>query len=125
MAIETPDIEKREPEKKEPKLLDRIREAARVRHLSLKTEKAYVHWAGATAEGADREARDVSHLAPLLCHPPPDERLRHPDGAGAPGAQERPDHDDLHPRAQPRRTGSPESGGHFVTWQLIRRLLVG
>jgi integron integrase len=40
MAIQSPDIEKREP-----KLLDRIREAARVRHLSLRTEKAYVHWA--------------------------------------------------------------------------------
>jgi hypothetical protein len=40
MAIKSVDSEK-----KEPKLLDRIREAARVRHLSLRTEKAYVHWA--------------------------------------------------------------------------------
>ena len=40
MAIESGDSEK-----KEPKLLDRIREAARVRHLSLRTEKAYVQWA--------------------------------------------------------------------------------
>lgn len=38
-------IESRDFEKKEPKLLDRIREAARVRHLSLRTEKAYVQWA--------------------------------------------------------------------------------
>lgn len=45
MAIQSPDVEKREPDRKEPKLLDRIREAARVRHLSLRTEKAYVHWA--------------------------------------------------------------------------------
>lgn len=45
MAIQSPDVEKKEPEKKEPKLLDRMREAARVRHLSLRTEKAYVHWA--------------------------------------------------------------------------------
>jgi integron integrase len=29
---------------KEPKLLDRVREAARVRHLSLRTERAYVQW---------------------------------------------------------------------------------
>jgi integrase len=40
MTIQSPDVEKREP-----KLLDRIREAARVRHLSLRTEKAYVNWA--------------------------------------------------------------------------------
>lgn len=45
MAIESGDSQKKEPEKKKPKLLDRIREAARVRHLSLRTEKAYVHWA--------------------------------------------------------------------------------
>jgi hypothetical protein len=29
---------------KEPRLLDRVREAARVRHLSLRTEKTYVQW---------------------------------------------------------------------------------
>ena len=29
---------------REPKLLDRVREALRVRHLSLRTEKAYLHW---------------------------------------------------------------------------------
>ncbi len=31
-------------EKRAPKLLDRVREAARVRHLSLRTEKSYVNW---------------------------------------------------------------------------------
>jgi integron integrase len=31
-------------EKREPKLLDRVREAMRVRHLSLRTEKTYVQW---------------------------------------------------------------------------------
>jgi integron integrase len=31
-------------EKREPKLLDRVREALRVRHMSLRTEKAYLHW---------------------------------------------------------------------------------
>lgn len=41
MAIQIP----ADGEKREPKLLDRVREAARVRHLSLRTEKAYVHWA--------------------------------------------------------------------------------
>src|SRR4030095_10268663 len=29
---------------REPKLLDRVREAARVRHMSLRTEKTYVQW---------------------------------------------------------------------------------
>jgi integron integrase len=32
------------PEKREPKLLDRVRDALRVRHMSLRTEKAYLHW---------------------------------------------------------------------------------
>jgi hypothetical protein len=32
------------PEKREPKLLERVRDALRVRHLSLRTEKAYLHW---------------------------------------------------------------------------------
>ncbi|HXO22450.1 MAG TPA: integron integrase [Thermoanaerobaculia bacterium] len=31
-------------EKKEPRLLDRVRDALRVRHMSLRTEKTYVHW---------------------------------------------------------------------------------
>lgn len=28
----------------EPRLLDRVRQAARLRHLAVSTEKAYVHW---------------------------------------------------------------------------------
>ncbi len=31
-------------EKREPKLLERVRDALRVRHMSLRTEKAYLHW---------------------------------------------------------------------------------
>jgi integrase len=31
-------------EKREPKLLERVRDALCVRHMSLRTEKAYVHW---------------------------------------------------------------------------------
>lgn len=31
-------------EKREPKLLERVRDAIRVRHMSLRTEKAYLHW---------------------------------------------------------------------------------
>jgi hypothetical protein len=52
-------------------------------------------------------------------------------GKGAAGSicltrsAECPDHDDLHPCAQPWRARCPESGGHFVTLQLIRRALVG
>lgn len=33
-----------DPEKREPKLLERVRGAIRVRHLSLRTEKAYLQW---------------------------------------------------------------------------------
>ena len=32
------------PEKREPKLLDRVREAVRVRHMSKRTEEAYLQW---------------------------------------------------------------------------------
>ena len=32
------------PGKREPKLLDRVRDALRVRHMSPRTEKAYLHW---------------------------------------------------------------------------------
>ena len=31
-------------EARKPKLLDRVREAMRTRHYSLRTEKVYVHW---------------------------------------------------------------------------------
>lgn len=31
-------------EKREPRLLDRVRDALRVRHMSLRTEKTYIHW---------------------------------------------------------------------------------
>ena len=33
----------RQPESTPPRLLDRVREAMRVRHLSRNTERAYVH----------------------------------------------------------------------------------
>src|SRR5690348_10294997 len=33
-----------EPPVQEPRLLDQVRRALRVRHRSLRTEKAYVHW---------------------------------------------------------------------------------
>src|SRR5215813_3388964 len=32
------------PEERQPKLLDQVRQAIRVRHYSLRTEEAYVHW---------------------------------------------------------------------------------
>ena len=34
----------RVPEGRKPKLLDQVREAIRMRHYSLRTEEAYVHW---------------------------------------------------------------------------------
>ena len=33
-----------EPNAREPRLLDRVRDAMRTRHLSLRTEKTYLHW---------------------------------------------------------------------------------
>jgi len=38
------DTSQEAPASREPKLLDRVREALRVRHLSYRTEKTYVHW---------------------------------------------------------------------------------
>jgi hypothetical protein len=38
-------------------------------------------------------------------------RLRHQDGAGAPGPQGRVDHDDLHPCPEPRRARSAQPAG--------------
>src|SRR5262249_2626894 len=32
------------PEEHQPKLLDHVRQAIRVRHYSLRTEESYVHW---------------------------------------------------------------------------------
>lgn len=49
-------------EKREPKLLDRVREAIRVRHMSLRTEKAYLHW----IEGRCQPHGTAGALAGLL-----------------------------------------------------------
>src|SRR5712692_11555072 len=56
-----------------PKLLDRVREAVRVRHYSLRTEEAYVGWIRRfilfhqkrhpSAMGADEVNAFLSHLA--------------------------------------------------------------
>jgi hypothetical protein len=46
--------------------------------------------------------------------PPPDERIRHPHGAGAAGSPEREDDDDLHPCAEPWRSWSAEPAGPVV-----------
>ena len=42
---------------KEPKLLDRVRRALRVRHMSLRTEKAYVHWTRTTSSSTASATR--------------------------------------------------------------------
>ena len=51
----------------------------------------------------------MPYVPPLLRHPPPRGRLRHPDGAKAPGPQERADDHGLHtrPYRRPRRRGQP------------------
>ena len=55
------------------------------------------------AGGRHRQAGHVSHLAPLLRHPPAGGRVGYPHGAGTAGPQGRVDHADLHPCAQPWR----------------------
>ena len=48
---------------------------------------------------------------PILRHPSPRRRLRHPDGPGAPGTQGCQHDDDLHPRVESGRERNPEPGG--------------
>ena len=48
------------------------------------------------------------HVAPFLCHPSAGGRLRHPDRAGAFGAQGRQDHDGLQACVEPRRAGGSQ-----------------
>ena len=50
---------------REPKLLDRVRAAARVRHLSFRTEKTYVQWIQKVFREAVRKAGLVK---PATCH---------------------------------------------------------
>ncbi len=65
------------------------------------------------ARGADREAGELPHPAPLLRHAPAGGRLRHSHSAGASGPLGRVDHDDLHARAQQGRArGDQPSGSH-------------
>jgi len=55
--------------------------------------------------GWNRQAGDLPHPPALLRHSLITKRVWHPDRAGAPGAREREDDDDLHPRAQPGGRG--------------------
>jgi integron integrase len=58
-----------------------------------------------------RQGGNLPHPAALLRHPPARGRLRHPHRPGAARAPRREDDHDLHPRAQPWRTGREEPGG--------------
>ena len=60
----------------------------------------------AVRRAGDRQARDVSHPAPLVRHPPARDRLRHPHDPGAARSQGREHDHDLHPRAQRAATAS-------------------
>ncbi len=73
------------------------------------------------AAGRHREARHLPHPAPQLRHPPPGSRLRHPHRPGAPRPPPGDDHDDLHPRPQPRRPRRPQPPRHPVTRPRIIR----
>lgn len=66
-----------EPQKP-PRLLDRLRDAIRVRHYSIRTEEAYVQWARRfilfhnkkhpAAMGADEVNAFLTHLAAEALH---------------------------------------------------------
>jgi hypothetical protein len=79
-------------------------------------------FAAARSGRARRQARDLSHAAPLLRHTSPREGLRHPHDPGAPGPLGRLDHDGLHARPQsgrPRRPKSPRRPGVREKWPRI------
>ena len=86
---------------------------------------------GGRASVRNHETGDLPHASAFVCDAPPARRLRHPDGAGAPGAQRRQDHDDLHAclesgrsrRAQPGRPSS--QGGLKKRIRAIRRAMSG
>ena len=65
--------------------------------------------------GGNRQTRDLSQLPPLLRHAPARARTRYSHGPGATGPPRRRDDDDLHPRAAPRRTRSPQPAGRDLT----------
>ncbi len=65
--------------------------------------------AGCRRQGRLDQASQLPHRPALLCDSPAGRRLRYPNSAGTAGPQ-RPENDhDLHPGAQARPCGSPES----------------
>ena len=48
-----------------------------------------------------RQARELPHVSPLLCHPPAGGRPRHPDSPGTPRPPGRQHHHDLNTRPEP------------------------
>src|SRR5437899_12532063 len=79
-----------------PRLLTRVREAIRTRHLSPRTEEAYVFW-------IRRYVLFHGKRHPLLRDSPARGRLRYPYGSRAPRSPRRADDDGLHARPQSRR----------------------
>ncbi len=99
-----------------PRLLGQVRERIRVKHYSLHTEDAYLHWIRRLIFfpgkrhphelGGPEVAAFLSHLATEGRVASPVGWLRHPHGAGIARALGCFDDDDLHARAQqgrPRR----------------------
>lgn len=65
----------------------------------------------AVPKGRDRQARELSHAAPLVCNSFVGGRVRHQDVAGAAWAQGCDDDDGLHARAEPEPARGEESLG--------------
>jgi len=55
---------------KQPKrLLERVREAIRIKHYSIRTEEAHISWIKGCPVCRDQQAGHPSHLPPQLPHP--------------------------------------------------------
>jgi hypothetical protein len=70
------------------------------------------------AREAGIDKRVTCHLPPLVRHPSPRARPRHPHRPGAPRPSRRHHHDDLHPRPSLRRPRRAQPSGRDVAFSL-------
>jgi hypothetical protein len=83
-------------------LLQSLQSNRRLQHLSRRTEAAYIYW-------SKRFVRFCGLRHPSDRDPFARGRVRHPDGAGAPGASGCGDQDDLDPGPEPGRPRGSEA----------------
>ena len=81
------------------------------KHRPLSPSLAFRDPARGQASGSQvriSEAGRLSYAPQQLCHPPSRGWIRHSRRPGIPRSQERPHHDDLHPRTESRWAGRPQ-----------------